>query len=149
LIAGLATLFASAGTLNWANGWIYAFLVSSYWVISTGVLAKVNPAVLNERGSLVKKGTKAFDVVWVIVYPLLTFSNLVLMGFDAVRFRWSDMPTGFTLLGVILFVSASPFSTWAMAVNRFFEWTVRIQRDKQQYVCSAGPISDCEASRVC
>jgi protein-S-isoprenylcysteine O-methyltransferase Ste14 len=26
-----------------------------------------------------------------------------------------------------------------MAVNKFFEWTVRIQDDRQQYVCISGP----------
>jgi len=35
------------------------------------VLAKVNPYVLNERGSVVKEGTKGFDKVWVAVYPML------------------------------------------------------------------------------
>jgi protein-S-isoprenylcysteine O-methyltransferase Ste14 len=41
--------------------------------------------------------------------------------------------------GSILFVSATPFALWAMAVNRFFEWTARIQDDKHQYVCKSGP----------
>ena len=129
----------SAGTINWTNGWIYVVLVSSYWVISTVVLAKVNPRMLNERGSVVKEGTKGFDKVWVAVIPLLTFGNLVIMGFDAVRFQWSLMPFWLTFLGVFMFVAVTPFALWAMAVNRFFEWTARIQNDKHQYVCTLGP----------
>ena len=132
-------LFISAGTLNWINAWVYVVLVSLFWVISTGVLVKVNPGVLNERGSVVREGTKGFDKIWVATYPILTFANLVVMGFDAVRFRWSSMPFWLTLVGIILFVSVTPVSTWAMAVNRFFEWTARIQEDKQQYVCTSGP----------
>ena len=63
LIIGLVILFISAGTLHWIRAWIYAGLVSIYWVISTTVLARVNPEMLNERGSVVKKGTKAFEKV--------------------------------------------------------------------------------------
>jgi protein-S-isoprenylcysteine O-methyltransferase Ste14 len=95
--------------------------------------------MLNERGSVIKEGTKGFDKVWVAVIPLLTFGNLVIMGFDAVRFQWSFMPFWLTLLGVFMFVSVTPLALWAMAVNRFFEWTARIQNDKHQYVCTSGP----------
>ena len=139
LIVGLAVLFISAGTLDWKNAWVYVVLVSLYWVISTCVLAKVNPSVLNERGTVVKEGTKGFDKVWVVVIPILTFGNLIVMGFDAIRFRWSSMPFWLTLVGIIMFVSVSPLALWAMAVNRFFEWTARIQDDNQQYVCTSGP----------
>jgi protein-S-isoprenylcysteine O-methyltransferase Ste14 len=139
LIVGLAVLFISAGTLDWINAWVYVVLVSMYWVISTGVLASVNPSVLNERGTVVKEDTKGFDKVWVVVYPILTFGNLIVMGFDAVRFQWSSMPFWLTWVGVIVFVSVSPLALWAMAVNRFFEWTARIQDDTQQYVCTSGP----------
>jgi protein-S-isoprenylcysteine O-methyltransferase Ste14 len=138
IIIGFAILFISAGTLAWINAWIYVGLVSIYWVISTAVLAKVNPEMLNERGSVVKEGTKGFEKVWVAVYPILTFGNLVIMGFDAVRFQWSFMPFWLTILGIVIMTPAF-ISTWAMAVNKFFEWTVRIQDDRQQYVCTSGP----------
>jgi protein-S-isoprenylcysteine O-methyltransferase Ste14 len=139
IIVGFAILFISAGTLAWINAWVYVGLVSIYWVISTVVLARVNPEMLNERGSVVKEGTKGFDKVWVAIYPVLTFGNLVVMGFDAARFQWSFMPFWLPILGIVIMIAASVISTWAMAVNKFFEWTVRIQDDRQQYVCTSGP----------
>jgi protein-S-isoprenylcysteine O-methyltransferase Ste14 len=139
IIIGFAILFISAGTLAWINAWIYVGLVTIYWVISTVVLARLNPDMLNERGSVVKEGTKGFEKVWVAVYPVLTFGNLVIMGFDAVRFQWSFMPFWLAILGIVIMIAASVISTWAMAVNKFFEWTVRIQDDRQQYVCVSGP----------
>ena len=138
IIIGFAILFVSAGTLHWINAWIYVGLVVIYWVISTVVLARLNPEMLNERGSVVKEGTKGFDKIWVAIYPVLTFGNLVVMGFDAIRFQWSFMPFWLVILGVVLMIAAF-LSTWAMAVNKFFEWTVRIQDDRQQYVCTSGP----------
>jgi protein-S-isoprenylcysteine O-methyltransferase Ste14 len=139
LIIGLAVLFTSAGTLNWTNAWVYVGLVSSYWVISTIVLAIVNPEMLNKRGSVVKEDTKSYERVMVAIIPLLTFGNLVVMGLDAVRFQWSFMPFWLTFLGVFIFVSVTPLALWAMAVNKFFEWTARIQDEKNQYVCTSGP----------
>jgi protein-S-isoprenylcysteine O-methyltransferase Ste14 len=139
IIIGFAILFISAGTLAWINAWVYVGLVSIYWVISTVVLARVNPEMLNERGSVVKEGTKGFDKVWVAIVPVLTFGNLVVMGFDAVRFQWSFMPFLLAILGIVILIPACVIATWAMAVNKFFEWTVRIQDDRQQYVCTSGP----------
>lgn len=139
LIVGLAVLFISAGTLAWINAWIYVGLVSIYWVISTVVLVRLNPEMLNARGNVVKKGTKGFEKIWVVIYPTLTFVNLVVMGFDAVRFQWSFMPFWLTFVGIFMFIVGSPLALWAMAVNKFFEWTARIQNEKQQYVCISGP----------
>jgi protein-S-isoprenylcysteine O-methyltransferase Ste14 len=139
IIIGFAILFISAGTLAWIKAWVYVGLVSIYWVISTVVLARVNPEMLNERGSVVKKGTKGFDKVWVAIVPVLTFGNLVVMGFDAVRYQWSAMPFWLIFVGIFMIVLVFPLALWAMAVNEFFEWTVRIQDDRNQYVCTSGP----------
>jgi protein-S-isoprenylcysteine O-methyltransferase Ste14 len=139
MVIGFAILFISAGTLHWIRAWIYIGLVSIYWVISTATLARVNPEMLNARGNVIKKGTKGFERVWVVIYPLLTFSNLVAMGLDTVRFQWSFMPFWLTFVGIFMFISVSSIALWAMSVNKFFEWTARIQDDRQQYVCTSGP----------
>jgi protein-S-isoprenylcysteine O-methyltransferase Ste14 len=139
IIVGLVVLFVSAGTLAWANAWIYAGLIIIYHVVSTVVLARLNPQLLNERGTFARAGTKTFDKLYVAVYPVFSFGSLVVMGFDAVRFQWSAMPFWCIFIGIFLFVAVAPVAIWAMAVNKFFEWTVRIQNDRNQYVCTSGP----------
>ena len=139
IIFGFAILFWSAGTLNWLNGWIYLALVVISQAISWAVLARVNPQLLNARGTLAKKDTKGFDRIWLALYPLLTFGNLVVMGFDAVRFHWSSMPLWAAFIGIAIFILAMVIATWAMAVNKFFEWTARIQEDRGQQVCTDFP----------
>lgn len=69
LVIGLAVLFISAGTLDWTNAWVYVGLVSSYWVISTVVLAIVNPGY-------------AGLIVSILAYPLILGSwwGFVLSG---------------------------------------------------------------------
>ncbi len=139
IVLGFIVLFISAGTLAWINAWIYVGLIVITTVLSTAVLARVNPEFLNERGTVTKAGTKAFDKVWLAIFPVFTFGNLVVMGFDAVRYQWSVMPFWLTYVGIFMFLFAMPVATWAMAVNKFFEWTVRIQDDRGQYVCTSGP----------
>jgi protein-S-isoprenylcysteine O-methyltransferase Ste14 len=139
IIVGFAILFLSAGTFIWTNAWVYVGLISIYWVISTIVLVKENPEVLNERGSVVKKGTKGFDKLWIAIYPILSFGSLVIMGFDAVRYHWSAMPLWLTIPGIFIFVPGSILGLRALAANKFFEWTVRIQEDRNQFVCKSGP----------
>ena len=139
IIIGFVILFVSAGKLSWTNAWIYVGLVLIYHIISTVVLAKVNPQVLNERGTVIKAGTKTFDKVYVAIYPVFSYGSLVIMGFDAVRCQWSVMPFWLTFVGIFMFVSVIPLTLRAMAVNQFFEWTARIQNDRNQYVCTSGP----------
>lgn len=139
IIIGFAILFLAAGTVNWINGWVYVGLVLIMQVVSTIILARLNPQLLNERGSVVKKGTKGFDKVWLVIYPVLSYGNLVVMAFDAVRFQWSFMPFWLAIVGIVLIIPAFVIATWAMAVNKFFEWTVRIQDDRNHYVCMDGP----------
>jgi protein-S-isoprenylcysteine O-methyltransferase Ste14 len=139
ILVSFAILFAAAGTINWINGWAYFVLACLSQLIGWVILAKVNPEVLNARGSVVKENTKGFDKIWVVLYPVLTLFNLVVMGFDAVRFHWSAMPIWLSILGVVVFIPAFVMATWAMAVNKFFEWTARIQEDRGHYVCKDGP----------
>ena len=139
ILFSFAILFAAAGKINWINGWVYFGLACLAQLVSTVILAEVNPQLLNARGNVVKEGTKGFDRAWVILYPVITLVNLVVIGLDAVRFQWSSMPIWPSILGLVLFIPAFLIATWAMAVNKFFEWTVRIQDDRGQYVCRDGP----------
>ena len=139
IILAFAVLFISAGTLAWVNAWIYFGLIVLDWVISEVVLAKINPEVLNGRGSVVRAGTKGFDKIGLVLVPLPTICGLVVMGFDAVRFKWSSMPSWLTIIGIVMVIPACAGGIWVMIVNKFFEWTARLQDDRKHYVCTSGP----------
>lgn len=49
------------------------------------------------------------------------------------------MPLWITILGLIMIISSFSFSLWAIAVNSYFECTVRIQKDRKQKVITNGP----------
>jgi protein-S-isoprenylcysteine O-methyltransferase Ste14 len=140
ILLGVPALFIPAGRLDWANAWVFIGLTLVYQVFYTVFLAKVNPGMLNERGKFVKEGTKKFDKVYAAAYLPLAFTILIVAGLDA-RYHWSSAPVWVSVVGVILVIPAFALGLWAMAVNPFFEVSVRIQDDRGQSVVASGPYS--------
>ena len=138
-VAGFVVLFISAGRLDWVNAWVYVGLVSAYLIVYTAVSVKVNPEMLNSRGRFSKEGTKTFDKVYAVLYLPLGFAIVVVCGLDAARYKWSTMPLWLMVLGVVLILPAFAVAAWAMAVNPYFECSVRIQEDRGQKVIESGP----------
>lgn len=66
-------------------------------------------------------------------------TEVPLATFDAGRMGWSSMPRTFVILGYALLGTGIALSTWAQAVNPFFEPGVRVQRERGQQVISKGP----------
>ncbi len=134
-------LFLGAGTLRWDWAWIFTAVTLVGWIVLSLVLARVNPELLNERGKRTKAlvGTKRWDWVIMTVYAVLLLVTPFVAGLDY-RSVWSS-PTsdGIKVVGIaVLVISFIPL-TWSMAVNRFFEATVRIQTNREQQVITSGP----------
>ncbi len=134
-------LFAAAGTLAWPMAWVYVGITVVMTAASRLLLLRRSPDLVAERAaSAEKQDAKPWDRVlmpFVAIYgPLLT---LVVAGLDR-RFGWPpELPLWVQIAGMILLVSATAFSIWAMLVNRFFSGVVRIQRDRGHTVVSDGP----------
>lgn len=134
-------LFAAAGTLAWPMAWVYVVITVVMTAGSRLLLLRRSPDLVAERAASTEKhDAKPWDRVLmpvVAIYgPLLT---LVVAGLDR-RFGWPpELPLWVQIAGVILLVSATAFSTWALLVNRFFSGVVRIQRDRGHTVISDGP----------
>jgi protein-S-isoprenylcysteine O-methyltransferase Ste14 len=63
----------------------------------------------------------------------------ILAALDDARFHWSHLPWWGCVLGYALLITGMVGLTWAMAVNKFFEATVRIQTDRGHTVIDTGP----------
>ena len=134
----LAFLFVPAGTFNWPEAWIFLLL---YFTIVSGVLLwlkKNSPGLLKER-TAPKKDYKSWDKIIMIAYTLLVIALLVVTGFDAKRFGWSDVPLLVKVLGFIGYLPAIGFAFWAMLKNAYASNVVRIQEDRGHKVCTTGP----------
>lgn len=133
-----AVLFVAAGTLSWMRAWAYIAMSVALLMVNMVVLFRVNPEVINQRGRI-KSDTKKFDKIFSVVYAPLPFIMLVIAGLDAVRFQWSSMSGSLAIVGAVMLVSAQLLFLWAMAVNSYFETSVRIQKDRDQHVVTTGP----------
>jgi protein-S-isoprenylcysteine O-methyltransferase Ste14 len=134
----LVLVFVPIGRLGWKPGWIFiAFVVAAFGACAL-VLARVNPSIYRAR-SRFQPGTKRWDLVLVTVILLAMVTEVPLATFDAGRIGWSSMPTAFVILGYALLGTGIALSTWAQAVNPFFEPGVRIQCERDQQVISKGP----------
>jgi protein-S-isoprenylcysteine O-methyltransferase Ste14 len=63
----------------------------------------------------------------------------ILSALDDGRYHWSGMPWWGCALGCALLLVGFIGVTWAEAVNKFFEPTVRIQTDRGHRVIDTGP----------
>jgi protein-S-isoprenylcysteine O-methyltransferase Ste14 len=135
-----ALLFGGAGTIVWPAAWAYLalFFIGASWL--TVMLARHNPALLAERmKSPVQKGQPVWDRVFLVAMMVVWCGWLVLIGLDAVRFRWSVMPVWLECAGAALMVLPFRMIARVFRENPFLVAVVRIQTERGHHVISTGP----------
>jgi protein-S-isoprenylcysteine O-methyltransferase Ste14 len=136
VVALVAALFASAGTLRWPAGWIYLAVVAGGLLAHRTYVAARNPQVLVRRDR-VGQGTRAWDVVWLAVFWPLMLVAPVVAGVDTQRLGHRPLAAWTVPLGAAVHAAGMALSAQAMAANPFFEGTARIQPG--QVVVDTGP----------
>lgn len=139
IMIGAIFLFVSAGTFHWARGWIYISITLVYQVAYVATLLIVNPQLLNDRGNFNWKDTRLYDKYFIMFYPILSFSAIIIAGLDAVRYEWSSIPFVTVYPGILVFVLASYTALWAYIHNAHFLLTHRDDKVSGQQVCTTGP----------
>lgn len=97
----------------------------------------VNPEVMLARIRF-HKGTKRWDRILLCFLLPAVYGVFVVAAFDR-RFHWLPVSWWVCGIGYVLFLVGIGIITWALAVNRFFEVTVRIQTDRGHRVIDTGP----------
>ncbi|MFX1386708.1 MAG: methyltransferase family protein, partial [Promethearchaeota archaeon] len=138
IISFLALLFIS-GKLYWLNAWIYLGISVIYQTANVLLSIKKNPGMLNERGKIVKEGTKSFDKIFITLAMPIILISMAIIALDAVVFGWSFMPEYFLIIGIFISFPGFILGVWAMMKNPYFELTVRIQEDRDHIVIDSGP----------
>lgn len=133
-----AVVFWPAGTFDWPAGWAHYGIIVASLFGNYAYLRRVNPAVIVHRMRL-GKGTKRWDLAWMVAFTLLFLALYVVAGCDAVRYQWSGTPPWWWYLGLVCWLAGNALFTWAMGVNPFFEKTVRIQTERGHRVIDTGP----------
>jgi len=133
----LLLMAVAAGTWKWWNAWVFAAVLQVTTIIYHIILVRVNPAVLNARGSK-HEGTKTQDKLFLGVMLLFGLGIPIVGALDVGTEGWTA-PWWMLASGVLLTICGFLGVTWAMAVNPHFEVTVRIQTDRRHQVCAIGP----------
>jgi protein-S-isoprenylcysteine O-methyltransferase Ste14 len=141
LVIQALILFVSAGHTDIPRAWIYIFINFIFTVVIAGILLKYSPEVVYHRSKWRgKRGTKSWDKVLLPAFIIIGWIfMLVIIGLDVGRFRWSLLTIEFAVLGFVFYLVSTIIVTWAMITNKYFEATVRIQKDRGHRVVSTGP----------
>ena len=132
-------LFISSWNIYILRFWIFIIINLIYLIISTVILYKVNRELINQRGSI-KSDAKLWDQFLMRIHNIiLIFALPIIIGLDIGRFQWSYLNYYYMIPGYLLYISSNILLIWAMAVNRHFEATVRIQKDRGHKVIASGP----------
>jgi protein-S-isoprenylcysteine O-methyltransferase Ste14 len=132
-------LFLAAGRLDIFRAWLLLGIDYLGLVVVSVIFWKLAPELANQRATI-KEGTKPWDKVFLAVYFFISLIAFpIVAGLDVGRYHWSELHINFAIVGVILFALCVAFGSWAIVVNRFFELTVRIQKDRGHKVITSGP----------
>ena len=131
-------MFLPAGTLTWMKGWLFLLVFLGIVAVACVYLWRVNPEVVVAR-SQTHTGTKRWDRVLLYFFFPATYSIVPVAALDDGRFHWFPVPWWVCVSGYVLLFVGMGIITWAQAVNRFFEPTVRIQTERGHKVIDTGP----------
>jgi len=134
-------LLGCGGDLGWWQGWAYSVLFFAAGIGGRIWAERRHPGLMAERQDVEKmQNAKAWDKVLAPLMALsVSFPLVIVAGLDY-RHGWSSVfPPWLTAIGFILVSLGYAFAAWALAENRFFSSTVRIQTDRGHVVCDTGP----------
>ena len=130
-------IFLNAPRLGWKLGWIYVCMVAAAVVINLVCLVWWNPELVWRRVGI-GKYTKIWDGILTLLF-VITILGLFFVVKAETSSWGSSEPGAMWLLGLAIFALSWILTNWSMAVNPFFEKTVRIQTDHGHRVIDTGP----------
>ena len=103
-------------------------------------LLRANPELLVERMTGIgKQDQKGWDKVLLAVTAIAFFAWLALMAADAVRFRWSHVPSWLRAIGGAVLGGSFALFYLTFRENSYLSPAVRLQSERAQRVVSTGP----------
>ncbi len=133
-------LFLPAGTVFWPAGWAYLILFFGGNLALAIWLLRHNPELLQERMTgFGKRDEPTWDKVCLVGLEVFFLAWYVLMGLDAVRFRWSQMPGWLQVAGALLLLVSFYLFFLTFRENPYLSPAVRVQTERGQTVITTGP----------
>ena len=136
----ILVFFMSAGRTDIPRAWIFFGAAFTYNFLSTLIVFRYNPELIIVRLRVRREGSHRWDEILMRITNLTGILLIpIVAGLDVGRYNWSFLQPVFLIPGFLLFITGAILVVWAMSVNKFFEPTVRIQKDRGHKVISTGP----------
>jgi len=133
-----SVLFLAAGRLDWLAAWAFLSIYFLIALVTAIWMLRTNPELTQERARP-GRNAKSWDNLLVGLSLLLTLALFAVIGLDAGRYGWSEVPLGVRALGLLGFIPAFGLPLWAARVNAYLSSRVRIQAERGHAVVAAGP----------
>src|SRR5260370_32499370 len=98
----LISLFGSAGQVTWSRGWICTVLYLGALHTSRAVIKKLNPGLLEQRQTAIRKHTKPFDRLFLRLFLSLTIVQPIIAGLY-LSFNRATIPLSTVYPGIAYF----------------------------------------------
>ncbi|MCP4346465.1 MAG: isoprenylcysteine carboxylmethyltransferase family protein [Desulfobacterales bacterium] len=132
-------LIVSSGRTDWVMAWIFISIVIVGTGINSFIMVRGNPDLIEER-SRIKKDAKKWDKLLAPFMALYVPAIILLVAGLDERFGWSpEISPKVMVIALIIAILGYLLTSWALATNKFFSAIVRIQKDREHSVVSAGP----------
>jgi protein-S-isoprenylcysteine O-methyltransferase Ste14 len=133
-------LFVPAGTVKWPGAWIFLIESSVISIVLGLWLARHDPELLKERmRSPIQKEQSTEDKIVTGLLLFFFFGWFAFMALDAVRFRWSTVPSWLQAPGAFGVLVACYIGYLTLRENTFAALVVKVQEERAQKVITTGP----------
>ena len=121
-------IFLPAGTLAYANGWLFIGLLFGPMLLFGAVLLVKSPELLEKRlDAKEEENTQK----WVVaISGLLFIAGFVVAGLDF-RFGWSDVPQWVVLIASIILLAAYGLYIEVMRENAYLSRVIKVQENQK------------------
>ena len=133
-------LFLGAGDWRWSEAWLYLAEVALLTLALSFWLLIHDPALLASRmTSPVRRDQAPWDRMFMTLFLAVFVGWLALIGADARRFGWSDMPAWAEGVGAAFLALGMAIIWRTFRYNTFAAPQVSIQADREHHVITDGP----------
>jgi protein-S-isoprenylcysteine O-methyltransferase Ste14 len=135
-----ALMLVPAGTIAWAQAWIYLALLGITGILNTAWLYIHDPDLLAQRiASPVQREQAAWDRIFMSCMIVFFIAWIAIMGLDAVRFQTSHVAVWAQAAGAIA-ILISQYVFWLVfRANSYAAPVVKIQQDRGHTIATSGP----------
>ena len=121
-------LFASSGTLEYWNAWLFMGIFFIPMLVVGIVLIVKNPDLLRKRLNAKEKEAEQKRVL--MLGGAMFFCGFIVAGLDY-RFGWVDLPTWVSIIAAIIFLLAYVMYAEVLRENTYLSRTVEVQEHQK------------------